>query len=101
VTLKEIQTLIARTYGSRDAARGREGTFLWFIEEVGEFAQALRLGTKTSASEEAADVLAWLLSLANLEGIDIEEAFRTKYGRGCPRCGRVPCACADPTASRR
>ena len=44
---------------------------------------------------EMADVLAWLVTLANIRGIELEEAFLQKYGRGCPNCNAVPCTC-DP-----
>ena len=37
---------------------------------------------------EMADVLAWLATLANIRGIDLEEAVLGKYGRGCPGCCR-------------
>ena len=42
-----------------------------------------------------ADVLAWLVTLANIRGIDLEAAVWQKYGIACPGCGAVPCAC-DP-----
>ena len=46
VTLREFQDRIRDLYGAKDAARGVEGTFLWFTEEVGELAAALRAGPK-------------------------------------------------------
>jgi NTP pyrophosphatase (non-canonical NTP hydrolase) len=42
-----------------------------------------------------ADVLAWLATLANIRGIDLDAAVRRKYGQGCPGCSQVPCVC-DP-----
>ena len=44
---------------------------------------------------EFADVLAWLATLANIAGVDLEAAVRAKYGGGCPGCGKTPCACAQ------
>jgi NTP pyrophosphatase (non-canonical NTP hydrolase) len=44
-------------------------------------------------SAEFADVLAWLATLANIAGVNLDEAIAAKYGAGCPTCGRVPCAC--------
>ena len=38
--LDEFQDVIARTYGERDAARGRAATVAWLCEELGELAQA-------------------------------------------------------------
>jgi NTP pyrophosphatase (non-canonical NTP hydrolase) len=42
-----------------------------------------------------ADVLAWLATLANIRGIELEEAVMRKYGHGCPDCQAIPCTC-DP-----
>ena len=47
----------------------------------------------TAHGLEFADVLAWLATLANIAGIDLEAAIRAKYGAGCPGCGRTPCMC--------
>jgi NTP pyrophosphatase (non-canonical NTP hydrolase) len=93
LTLGELQQTIRSTYGPKDARRGPEGTFMWFMEEVGELAAALRGGTDAQRSAEFADVLAWLATLANIAGVDLEAAVRAKYGSGCPGCGRSPCAC--------
>ncbi len=95
MTLPELQRLIRDLYGDKDGSRGVEGTFMWFMEEVGELSAALRGGeTAEGLALEFADVLAWLATLANLAGVDLEEAVQRKYGKGCPGCGRQPCACA-------
>lgn len=96
LTLAEVQRQIRETYGAKDAARGDAGTFLWLAEEFGELATALRSGTQEELALEMADVLAWLATLANIRGIDLEDAFRRKYGRSCPGCGQTPCTC-DPS----
>jgi NTP pyrophosphatase (non-canonical NTP hydrolase) len=93
VTLPELQTLIRDIYGEKDGRRGVEGTFMWFMQEVGELATALRGGAREEQTLEFADVLAWLATLANGAGIDLEEAVRRKYGSGCPGCGQTPCVC--------
>lgn len=77
--LREAQDLIARLYINRDRGRGVFATFTWFVEEVGELAEALLSGDKKSIEEEIADVFAWLLSIANLVNVDVAEAFRRKY----------------------
>ena len=92
VTLAEFQRRIEETYGKRDAARGVSGTFLWFVEEVGELARALKKGDPENLREEVADVLAWLSTLASLANVDLEDAAKA-YMAGCPHCGRIPCAC--------
>jgi NTP pyrophosphatase (non-canonical NTP hydrolase) len=43
---------------------------------------------------EFADVLAWLATLANNVGVDLDDAMDRKYGAGCPGCGQAPCTCA-------
>ncbi len=94
MTLPELQRLIRETYGAKDAARGVEGTFMWFMQEVGELATALRSGDQDEQTLEFADVLAWLVTLANIAGVDLAAAVARKYGGGCPGCGQSPCHCA-------
>ena len=93
MTLSEFQGLVQRTYHERDAKRGVDLNFLWFTEEVGELAEAVRKRDVASIREEAADVLAWLSTLCSLSGVDLQEAALAKYGKGCPRCAATPCAC--------
>jgi NTP pyrophosphatase (non-canonical NTP hydrolase) len=93
LTLAELQGVIRDLYDAKDRRRGVEGTFMWFMEEVGELASALRNGSHAERTLEFADVLAWLATLANVVGVDLEEAVRQKYGLGCPGCRQVPCVC--------
>ena len=95
VCLAEFQELIREMYLEKDLARGVEGTFLWLMEEVGELATALRNGTHEERLGEFADVLAWLATLANIAGVDLEAAVRAKYGGGCPGCKKFVCTCPD------
>jgi len=80
------------TYGDRDRERGLAAAVAWLTEEVGELAQSIRKGTTDQQSEELADVLAWLASIANQLGLSLASAA-TRYANGCPRCGAVPCRC--------
>jgi len=90
--LAELQRAIADTYLERDRARGADGTFRWMVEEVGELARALRDGDAAQLEHESGDVLAWLISVANVTGVDLDGAV-ARYAKGCPRCGERPCAC--------
>ncbi len=81
-------------YGAKDAARGDAATFLWLTEEFGELATAVRAGTRDELAAEMADVLAWLATLANIRGIDLEAAVLRKYGRAARAATRSPCAIA-------
>ena len=95
ITLAEFQGLIRRMYLEKDLARGIDGTFMWLMEEVGELAAALRSGTHEEREGEFADVLAWLATIANVAGVDLTAAITSKYGSGCPGCGKFQCTCAD------
>jgi NTP pyrophosphatase (non-canonical NTP hydrolase) len=90
--LAGLQDVIARTYLDRDRARGLDGTFRWFVEEVGELARSFRMDDRDHTLHELGDVIAWLTSVANLAGLSMEEAA-ARYAKGCPRCGQIPCAC--------
>ncbi len=93
LSLSQLQQLIRDTYDAKDRRRGVEGTFMWFMEEVGELSAALRNGSDADKAAEFADVLAWLATLANVAGVDLDQAVRAKYGGGCPGCRRSPCTC--------
>ncbi len=93
MTLAELQILIERMYSERDRQRGTAATFLWFCEEVGELAAALREGSQEQKCSEFADVLAWLVTLANINDVDLTAAMESKYGQGCPGCGKIVCTC--------
>jgi len=80
VELRCVQKAMMDEYFKRDSERGLFPTFAWFVEEVGELGEALLKRDKAGVSEELADVIAWALSIANLVGIDVEEALRLKYG---------------------
>lgn len=79
--LKQFQKAMSDRYEAADRARGTPKTFLWFIEEVGELATALNGEDRANLSEEFADVLAWLCTLANINDIDLAQAVTEKYLR--------------------
>jgi len=91
--LKNAQQLMLKLYGERDRRRGVEGTFMWLVEEIGELSEAIRNKDASNIREEFADVLAWLLSLANVLDVDLSDSFKEKYGAVCPRCKKAPCIC--------
>lgn len=87
LTIKEFQDHIYDRFYASDIARGTPGTFMWFVEEVGELATALHKsngqGGNTSGHDdpagEFADVLAWLCTLANINGVDLTKAAWEKH----------------------
>ncbi len=89
--ISEFQKMIGEIYVHRDRERGVEKTMLWVVEEIGELAEAVRKGS--NVGEEIADVMAWLVSLANLLDVDVEREVFKKYPGYCIRCGKKPCEC--------
>lgn len=90
--LAALQQLMDRTYGHRDGERGVPATIAWLTEELGELAQAVRKGSREQQIHEFGDVLAWLASLANQLGIDLDDGV-ARYANGCPKCADMPCTC--------
>jgi len=70
-----------------------DGTFRWFVEEVGEVAKAIRAADRANLEHELGDAFAWLTSVANVVEVDLQAAA-SRYTAGCPRCGSMPCECA-------
>jgi len=85
--IRAFQQLIADRYQQRDSERGTPKTFMWFVEEVGELATALadEKATLKEKEEEFADIVAWLCTLANINGIDLEKACVEKYKINQPK----------------
>ena len=94
MALGALQRLMDATYGAQDRERGVPATVAWLTEELGELAQAVRKGNREQQLHEFADVLAWVASLANQVGVDLDEAVR-RYEHGCPKCGSIPCSCGE------
>ena len=90
--ISEFQHRMAETYGEKDAQRGIPATIAWLAEELGELAQATRKGSFEQQEHEAGDVLAWLASLANQLGVDLERCAE-RFAAGCPHCSTAPCEC--------
>ncbi|HNQ22238.1 MAG TPA: MazG nucleotide pyrophosphohydrolase domain-containing protein [Phycisphaerae bacterium] len=93
MTFDDLQALIDKMYSHKDRERGVAATFMWLCEEVGELAAALREGTPQEREEEFADVIAWLVTLANITDVNLTAALQKKYGQGCPGCGLLVCTC--------
>jgi len=91
--MSEFQKIMHQLYYHRDSKRGVEGTYDWLVSEVEELGEALKANDKKALEDEFADVIAWLASLANITGIDLEKAALDKYDNKCPKCRHSPCQC--------
>lgn len=92
MSISDCQKKLRDIYLEKDSVRGVDASFMYFISEVGELAEAIREGE--NVEKEFADCAAWLLSVANLVGIDIEMCMN-KYYLTCPNCNEVPCTCCS------
>lgn len=88
-TLRELQDYLALVCQERGWTKDSPSEkFLLFIEEIGELAKAMRVTSglyqeparprDISLEEEFSDVLSYILDLANVYQIDLEQAFRAK-----------------------
>jgi len=88
-TLRDLQHYVAEVCQERGWTKDSPSEkFVLFVEEVGELAKAMRKASglyeerarprDLSLEEEFADVLSYLLDLANCFQIDLEQAFRDK-----------------------
>lgn len=88
-TLKDLQNYMDEVCKERGWVKDSYSEkFLLFTEEVGELAKAMRKAVglyeekakqkQVELAEEFADVLSYLLDLANYFQIDLEQAFREK-----------------------
>lgn len=91
--IHEFQEMMKRLYFERDNARGIKGTYNWLVDEVQELGAELEGDDRLATEKEFADVIAWLASLANIKGIDLEKAAYAKYPDKCPKCQNSPCQC--------
>ncbi len=89
----EFQKMMRSLYFHRDFRRGAKGTYNWLVDEVNELGEALTNPDRKELENEFADVIAWLASLANVVGVDLEKAAISKYENVCPKCKHSPCAC--------
>ena len=91
--IKEFQDRIKKNFFHKDSRRGPEKTYLWLMEEIGELSQAILENDKQNIAEELSDVAAWIFSLANIYGIDLDSAMQDKYPDTCKVCHSSPCIC--------
>ena len=90
-SISDFQRRLAEIYLEKDSERGLDGTFMYLVSEVGELAEALR-EEHEDVDKEFADVLAWLLSVANIAGVDVQKCMEHHYFV-CPDCEQNPCKC--------
>ncbi len=91
--IHEFQEMMRRLYFHRDSKRGVKATYNWLADELLELGEALEGSDKEATEKEFADVIAWLASLANITGIDLERTAIQKYNGKCPKCKKSPCKC--------
>lgn len=74
-----LQQDLAARFAARDKESGASFLALVLMEEVGELAEAIRRGEREHAQKECADVAFMAYAIANVLGVDLEEAIRAKF----------------------
>jgi len=79
VDLHEIQRRVWELVGEKDRMVGEMFLFSVLVEEIGELAEALRKKDRERISEELADVMFMVMSIANQFEVDLEARLVEKY----------------------
>jgi NTP pyrophosphatase (non-canonical NTP hydrolase) len=70
--LRELQEFADQVYGRLEPERA----VAWTLEELGELAQAMRRSSSSPhLEEELGQLFAWVLCLANINGVDLGSAI--------------------------
>ncbi len=76
-------------------------TVAWLAEEVGELAQAVRKGNHDQQVHEFGDVIAWVATLANQMGVDLDAGRAAATPTVAPAATACPArACDDCRRTR-
>ena len=101
-TLKQWQEHFNALYGKKNKKKGIENLLNRLSKEASELLslQMVIPNTTMNLDEiekefalELADALAWTIAISNFFGIDLEEAVLQRFGKGCWKCGQIPCNC--------
>lgn len=101
-TLTQHQDHLAATYGHANKALGIQNAInrlfceLFEITSIAsqeDLTNASPTETESAYAREIADVIAWILGIATLLEINVEQVVMKIYGNGCPICHSMPCEC--------
>lgn len=101
-SLKEWQNHLNILYGDKNRDKNMEYILNRLFKETTEILvlQMMTSNTKLTCEEiekaialELADVLAWVIAVANFLEIDLEKAVLDRFGEGCWKCRQNPCVC--------
>lgn len=99
-SLHELQRHLNQVYGNRNRGGGglERSLLRLFAEsvEIGLYTLPLTdaLSLPDGYYEEAADALAWLIAIANMLNLDLEEIVIETYKNGCTTCKAMSCTCS-------
>ncbi|MBP6942927.1 MAG: hypothetical protein KBB55_02670 [Candidatus Buchananbacteria bacterium] len=89
-------------YGDNNRVAGVYNALSRLVDEYAEF-QRLYVGIpawtgtqgqlESELGLELADTLAWVIAVANVLGVDLEQVVWQHYGAGCKNCQAISCLC--------
>jgi len=88
-------------YGEKNKKKSIDSLVLRLYTEVSELMSLQALIPEINNTDEIeeqfsyeiADVIAWIIAIANYLNIDLEKAVLDRYGEGCWKCMKNPCNC--------
>ena len=94
-TISDFQAYVTAMKEEREFRNDKNHAHLLLSKEVGELAQAMRMGWKEpdnpstvvreAVARELADIFIYVLDLANQYGLSLEEAFRVREAENSKR----------------
>lgn len=88
-SVRLLQRRADELYGRLEAERA----MLWFVEEVGELARAVRKHDLDNISEELGQVFVWTLCLANILSVPLDAAalaaWEDEHARQLAKYGHI------------
>lgn len=87
MTLPQLQQYVQAKLVARNLVTPLPETVLHLMEEVGEVTRAMRRGDRANLAEELADCLWFVISAANVAGVDLDAALAQKEEQNCVRFG--------------
>lgn len=103
-SFSQIAQHLQMLYGDVNATQPIEYLILRLTEECGETSSAVIRSTRTDSdpetilyeiAKELADGIAWVFSIANRIGVDVQAEYLLRYGNGCRTCDKPVCECTE------
>jgi NTP pyrophosphatase (non-canonical NTP hydrolase) len=90
-TVQQFQLSLDRIYGKVNCERSVEYLYGYLSRTVGYLSKAV--SQKQANEKDFIRPISWLIAIASKVGIDVEDAFISRYPNLCPSCVQPQCVC--------